>query len=112
MAIALCPRIALLTRTRSATHTCSHPHAHTLIAGTSGAAAAAAAAAAGASGGGASGEEGEQSAGDEGEAEAEDYEAREPQTMHRLCPNYASDINSPLRCGVTPLVWSVLRFVF
>lgn len=39
------------------------------------------------------------------EAEVEGFAADdegfydEPETMHRLCPTYASDINSPLRCG-------------
>jgi hypothetical protein len=41
--------------------------------------------------------------GDEAEVEGfgeGDFEMfyEEPETMHRLCPTYASDINSPLRC--------------
>jgi hypothetical protein len=38
--------------------------------------------------------------GDEAEVEGwgdEDGYLDEPETMHRLCPTYASDINSPLR---------------
>jgi hypothetical protein len=31
------------------------------------------------------------------EAEADDFRAEEPELIHRLCPMYASDINSPLR---------------
>jgi hypothetical protein len=39
--------------------------------------------------------------GDEAEVEGgwdEGFDAEEPDFMHRLCPTYASDINSPLRC--------------
>lgn len=35
----------------------------------------------------------------------DDYSA-EHETTYRLCPNYASDINSPLRCaGLRARVW-------
>ena len=57
--------------------------------------------------------------GDEAEAETQQPNSRggladgddgyddcdeEPEFMHRLCPNYASDINSPLRCGGLPSI--------
>lgn len=43
------------------------------------------------------GADGEQQQQEGGEGQEEDQQEQEQETLHRLCPTYASDINSPLR---------------